>query len=257
MQGEPTAADFSLAAAGPAPGGLAELFQLAAALDNVAAGQQFYRSHDDAYDFLIVFNDFGLSSGPGTFAYESNVRNDVLGIGDLLSPEPVFDFGKEFGSPKRLVSFVNMGPLSNYPSDPTAVIPLIGENSTLSVLGQEAGHRWGAYVKFLNPSTGLPSTSLIGRQGAHWSFFFNTQASVLEGNAIADRGEGVSPRFETTEAVARYGELDQYIMGLRAPEEVSPSFLVLNPRNAGGTNPGARRKPACVSTATDRISAST
>jgi uncharacterized protein (TIGR03437 family) len=236
LDGQPAAADFSLGPAGPAPGGLAELFQTSPELDIYAAGQQFYRDHEDAYDFLVVFNALGLSAGPGAFAFEVNVRNEVLGIGDLLAEEPVFDFGEDFGSRKRLVSFLNMGPLANYPSDPAAVIPLIGENSTLSVLGQEAGHRWGAYVEYVNPATGLPSSNLIGRQDAHWSFFFNTQASVLEGNAIFDRGEGLSPRFETVEAVGRYGELDQYIMGLRGPDEVAPSFVVLNPRNGGGAS---------------------
>ena len=237
LASEPAPADFSLGPSGPAPGGLAEIFQLLPQLDLHAAGQQFYRGHGDAYDFLVVFNDFGLAAAPGAFAFEVNVRNDILGIGDLLSDEPVFDFGQDFGSPKRLVSFLNMGPLSNYPDDPAAVIPSIGENSTLSVMGQEAGHRWGAYVEFINPATGLPSASLLGRQDAHWNFFFNSQASVLEGNEIVDRGEAASPRFETVDAVSRFSELDQYIMGLRSPEEVSPSFLVLNPRNAGSTSP--------------------
>lgn len=238
LEAQPAAADFSAGADGPAPGGLAELFQLAPELDIFAAGQQFYRNHGDAYDFIFVYNALGLAAGAGAFAYEVNVRNEILGIGDLLSPEPVFDFGPEFGSRRRLVSFLNMGSLSSYPSDPTARIPLIGENSTLSVMGQEAGHRWGVYLEFINPSTGLPSTSLLGRDEAHWSFFFNSQASVLEGNAIEDYGEGASPRFETVETVSRYGELDQYIMGLRGPEEVSPSFVVLNPRNGGSANPG-------------------
>ena len=236
LEAQPAPADFSSGPAGPAGGGLAELFQLAAALDIFAAGQQFYRNHGDAYDFIVLFNALGLSAGPGSFAFEVNVRNEILGIGDLLSPEPVFDFGPQFGSRKRLASFLNMGPLASYPSDPSARIPLIGENSTLSVLGQEAGHRWGVYLEFLNPATGLPSSNLLGRQDAHWSFFFNSQASVLEGNAITDHGEGASPRFETVETVSRYGDFDQYIMGLRGPEEVAPSFLVLNPRNAGSTS---------------------
>ncbi len=241
LEGDPQAVDFSAGPTGPALGGLAELFQLAPQLDVFAASQQFYRNHDDAYEFIVLFNGLGMSAGPGSFAFEINVRNEVLGIGDLLSPEPVFDLGPEFGSPSRLESFLNMGPLSNYPGDPAARIPLIGENSTLSVLGQEAGHRWGVYLDFLNPSTGLPSSNLLGRQDAHWSFFFNSQASVLEGNAIADRGEGVSPRFETVETVSRFGDFDQYAMGLIGPADVEPSFLVLNPRNISGGASRSRR----------------
>ncbi|MCB9383853.1 MAG: hypothetical protein H6509_04500 [Bryobacterales bacterium] len=240
LAGQAEPADFSAGPAGPSSSGLAELFQLIPELDINAAAQLFYRTHDDVYDFLVVFNALGLSAGATAFAYEVNVRNEVLGIGDLLNDEPVFDFGADFGSPKRLASFLNMGPLSNYPSDPTTVIPLIGENSTLSVMGQEAGHRWGVYLEYINPATGLPSTNLLGRDDAHWNFFFNSQASVLEGNQIVDHGEAASPRFETVDAVARYGDLDQYIMGLRAPEDVAPSFVVLNPRNAGSTSRGRR-----------------
>lgn len=219
-------------------GGFAEQFQLIANTDIFAASQQFYRGHDDAYDFLILFNNLNLNSGPGSFAFEVNVRNEIEGIGDLLSPSPIFDFGEDFGSARRLTSFVNMGPLSQYPSDPSAVVPLIGENSTLSVLGQEVGHRWGAYVDFVDPATGLTSSALLGRQEAHWSFFYNSNASVLEGNRIEDQGEGVTPRFRTTATVEQFSELDQYLMGLRAPQDVPASFLVEAPSNVGSTAPG-------------------
>ncbi|MEZ5360944.1 MAG: hypothetical protein R2748_01045 [Bryobacterales bacterium] len=245
LAGQPDAVDFSSGPAGPSTGGLAELFQLVPDLDINAVSQQFYRTHDDVYDFLVVFNALGLSAGATAFAYEVNVRNEVLGIGDLLSSEPVFDFGEDFGSPKRLASFLNMGPLSNYPSDPTTVIPLIGENSTLSVMGQEAGHRWGVYLEYINPATGLPSTNLLGRDDAHWNFFFNSQASVLEGNEIVDHGEAASPRFETVDAVARYGELDQYIMGLRAPEEVAPELRRAQPAQCRQHQPQPAPRLAC------------
>jgi uncharacterized protein (TIGR03437 family) len=98
------------------------------------------------------------------------------------------------------------------------------------VLTHEAGHRYLAYVDFLDPLFGVPSNRLLGRQLAHWSYFLNTQASVLEGNEITDQGSA-SPRFRTTAAVNRFSDLDQYLMGLRAPEEVLSTFLVENARN--------------------------
>ena len=236
LAGEPAAVDLSAGFLASGPTGFAETFQLSRELDIFAAGQAFYRNHDDAYDFLVLFNDIGLSPGPGTFAYEVNVRNEIRGIGDLLVAEPIFDFGPDFGSRRRLASFVNMGPLTSYPSSPTAQIPFIGENNTVSLLGQEAGHRWGVYVQFIDPATGLPSANLLGRQEAHWNFFFNSNASVLEGNRIVDHGAGANPRFETVETVARYGELDQYLMGLRGPEETPPSFLVEQVTGVGFAN---------------------
>src|SRR5690606_28056599 len=112
------------------------------------------------------------------------------------------------------------------------------ENTTLSVMGQEAGHRWGVYTQFVDPVTKQVSDALLGRDLAHWNFFFNSQGSVIEGSDIVDKGPGASPRFVTRAAVARYGEFDQYIMGLRAPQEVAGSFLVEQPQGAGSTSPG-------------------
>lgn len=234
---EPVPVDLSDAFA-IGPGGGAELFSLFADLDEMTATRRFYANHADIYDFVFLFNDFGLTPGPGTFAYELNVRNDIIGIGDVLIGEETFDLGAEFGSPRRLASFLNMGSLSAYPDDPKQQIPLIGENNTLSVMGQEAGHRWGIYTQFLDPATNQVSDALLGRDGAHWNFFFNSQGSVLEGSDILDKGPGATPRFITRAAVARYGEFDQYIMGLRAPEEVAASFLVEQPQGAGSTSPG-------------------
>ena len=229
LQGDTAAADLSDGVAEPAAGGLAEIFTRTTDIDTVAVTQRFFQNHGDAYDFLVLFNNMGLQAGPGSFAFELNIRNDVDGIG---SPQPdgnpIFDFGATFGSPARLQSYLNMGPLANYPDDPTARIPILGRNTTLSVLGQEAGHRFLVYTQFLDPATGGPSSALLGRQNAHWIFFFNSDASVVEGNRIVDKGM-VSPRFETTAAVEKYGELDQYVMGLRPADEVQPSFLVENP----------------------------
>jgi len=220
------------------PGGGGELFGLFPRLDPMTATRRFYANHADVYDFVFLFNNFGLSAGPGTFAFELNVRNDIVGIGDVLVGEETFDLGTEFGSPKRLVSFLNMGSLSAYPDDPKQRIPIIGENNTLSVMGQEAGHRWGTYTQFLDPATNEISDALLGRGDAHWSFFFNSQGSVIEGSDIVDRGPGTSPRFITRAPLTRFGEFDQYIMGLRAPEEVAASFIVEQPQGAGSTNPG-------------------
>jgi uncharacterized protein (TIGR03437 family) len=239
LEGEPTAADLSEGTDTPAPAALAEIFSSTRSLDIFAAAQKFYLSHEDAYDFLVLFNAIGLRAGLTAFAFEVNVRNEATGIGDILPGREIVDFGQGFGSPRRLQSFMNMGPLTNYPADPTARIFALGENNTLSVLTHEAGHRFLAYVQFEDPITQLASSALLGRQLAHWSFYFNSDASVLEGNRIADQAPA-SPRFATTAAVEQFSELDQYLMGLRAPEEISPTFLVENPRNS----PQGTRSPA-------------
>jgi hypothetical protein len=72
------------------------------------------------------------------------------------------------------------------------------------------------------------SGDLLGRDQSHWSFFFDSDASNMEGNDIADNGNGT---FRTVGAVSQYCALDQYAMGLRLPSEVAPMFVV---RGANG-----------------------
>ena len=112
-----------------------------------------------------------------------------------------------------------MDVLARFPDDPRQ--RFLGENSTLSLLGQECGHRWLAFLEFRDG--GLNSKELLGRDEAHWSFFFDSDASHMEGNDIEDVGNGV---FRTVGAVSRYSALDQYVMGLRAASEVPPMFVV-------------------------------
>ncbi|MBI3896444.1 MAG: hypothetical protein HY313_10995 [Acidobacteria bacterium] len=219
FSGLPNLLDLSGTAGNSAvTGPIAEVFTASTQLDLPAVAQHFYQTHEDAYDFLIVFTNFDFSLGRA-FAYEVNIANDVRGIGNISEPA-VFDFSKQFGS-SRLQSLVNMGNLLRYPSDPFTVF--LGENSTLSILGQEAGHRFLVYVTFNDPEGSPNSTALLGRDFQHWSFLLNSDASVLEGNRIQDNGSGT---FTTIGAVEHYNEIDQYLMGLRSPGEVSSTFLV-------------------------------
>jgi hypothetical protein len=96
------------------------------------------------------------------------------------------------------------------------------------VLGQEIGHRWLAFLTFRDSRLARPSTALLGRDRAHWSFFFDSDASVLEGNDIVEVGDGT---FRTEAAVQRYSLLDQYAMGLIDETQVPPFFYVENPTN--------------------------
>jgi len=223
-------ADFSLGLTTPAAGAIAEIFSSGTDVDITVVTRKFFRNHDDAYDYVVLFNSLGLPAGPGAFAFLLHLRNRVLGIGNLLRDNPVFDHGAEFGSPSRLASFLNLGPTANYPANPTQVIPIFSSsgNSAVTIMGQEAGHRFLAYPRYLDPLTSRPSLDLLGRDNAHWSFFFNSDASVVEGNRIEDRGAGQSPRFRTGATVQGYGAVDQYLMGLRPASEVPPTFLVRN-----------------------------
>ncbi len=193
-------------------------------IDPVALGRRFLELHNDEYDYINVWtasNVTNLTLGGG-FAYELNVRNEVDGLG--LS---IYDFGNDFGSNGVLKSFLNMNRLSAYPADPNATF--LGTNSTLDVMGQEAGHRFGAFI-FID-GAGPTGANLLGRSDAHWSFFHNSLGSDLEGNRIRDNGDGT---FTTIEATNGFSFLDEYLLGLRDSSEVDSLWYVHNP---SGFNP--------------------
>lgn len=209
---------------------IAEVFSITNELDVTAVAKRFYQTHDDAYQYLVIFTNFDFNMN-GAFAFELNIANQVTGIGRIGNRQ-TFDFSNQFGSAGRLESLLNMGNLARYPADPNTVF-LRGVDSTLSVMGQETGHRFLSYITWADPAGSAGSTELLGRDLAHWSFYFNSDASVVEGNQIRDNSNGT---FTTTGAVQRYSDLDQYLMGLRGPNEVAPTFLVKNPSPA--LNPG-------------------
>jgi uncharacterized protein (TIGR03437 family) len=219
----PAAIDLSTANGQSFTGPAAEVFTGSTSLDVVAVAQRFYQTHEDAYQYLVLFTNFEFNLGNNAFAYELNVANQVTGLGQI-GLSGTFDFASDFGS-ARLESLLNMGNIAHYPANPSTIF-LRGVDSTLSVMGQESGHRFEAYTLFVDPETGAQSTELLGRALQHWSFFFNSDGSVVEGNRIRDNGNG---SFTTIGAVDRYSELDQYLWGLREPGEVSPTFLVKNP----------------------------
>jgi hypothetical protein len=199
---------------------IGERFSKDSDIDLVAVARKFYQTHPDSYDQLVIWTDTRVVSG-NTFAYETTIANEIRGIGNT-----VFDSSRDFGSAGRLRSLVLMDALTKYPTSPTQ--RFLGEDSTLSLLGHETGHRWLALLRFRD-AAGRRSDELLGRDQAHWSFFFDSDASFMEGNDIEDLGGGA---FRTIGAVRRYSLLDQYAMGLVTPSQVSPFFYVEAPTNS-------------------------
>jgi hypothetical protein len=202
-------------------GAIGEQFSLRPALDLVALSRKFYRTHADRYDQLVIWTD-EVMTPEDAFSFEVTVANDIAGIG-----LDRFDASSEFGS-NDLSSLVQMDAISKFPDDPAT--RFLGENNTLSVIGQEVGHRWLAFLHFSDHNR-QNSEALLGRDQAHWSFFFNSDASVIEGNRIQDLGGGT---FRTTAAVERYSLLDQYAMGLVRDIDVPSMFYVENPTGLPG-----------------------
>ncbi len=188
-----------------------------------------YAGHPDRFDQLVVMADFPVALGGGLAAgLYVPVSNEVTGIGADLGGrfEEVFDFSAAYGSGGEREGVVLLGDVSGYPSDPRA--PLYGaEFSSLGLLGQETLHQFGAFVGYRDE--GGVRSDLLGRSGAHWSFFFHSGGSDLEGNrwTLTEELGGGRARFESGAVGGRFSELDQYLMGLRGVEEVEERFFVI------------------------------
>ena len=220
----PAVVSFMLGSSQSFPGAIAERFSGSDAVDIVTTAQRFYQTHEDAYDYLVIFNGESVAAGPSVVAYEVTARNSRTGYGDDLVDE-----GAEYGSGRRLQSVLNMGPLSQYPVNPNGVVPARGTtgDTPLTVLGHESGHLFLAFASVPDPNNSQ-APPMLGRSLVHWSFLFNSEASLLEGNRIQDNGSDSTRRFTTIATVEGYSALDQYLMGFRPAAEVPPTFVVLN-----------------------------
>lgn len=193
-------------------------------LNEIALARNVYERLPDRFQFLTVFTTQPVD-GPSP-VWSTTVKNSDRGIG-----MPTFDHSALFGS-ATLEHLVVMNDLAFYADDPeqSPRLPSYAyAPSTLAVLAHETGHRWLAYA-------GGIDESFAGGDG-HWSYVLDSGASFLGGNALEQNADGT---FTSTAAMRGYGPLDRYLMGLLAPEEVAPFFVVdgahgfVPPRGRGG-----------------------
>jgi uncharacterized protein (TIGR03437 family) len=232
LKGSTSLIDFLDDPSGSYTAAVGERFGNSLDIDIVTLAQQFYRTHEDAYDYLVVYNNMDIAAmSDGVVAYENTVRSRGSGYGAEAR-----DDGALYGSASRLQAILNMGPLSEYLDDPSALVPgraTVGDTA-VTTIGHEAGHLFLAYASVPDPAdpANLP---MLGYQNAHWAFTYDSEASLLEGERIADRGAGVSYRFLTTDTVQGYSPLDQYLMGFLPAAAVADTFYV------SGTLPGMQQ----------------
>ncbi len=189
-------------------------------VNDTAVMNKFYEVFPDSFFQTAFFTNFTQTMAG--FANEVNIKNHIQGIGlrdDL-------DISEFFGSNRVLESRLNMNQLNVWPDDPTRRF-FGGGNNFLTIMGQEAGHRWGAFVNFID-ANGNRSNLILGRADAHWSFFFDADHSSLEGG----NWEPLSgDTFTTPTQIDFFGDIDEYIFGVRGPQEVTPSFFVSSASN--------------------------
>lgn len=203
---------------------LAERFTPYAGFDDFAVGRLFLSRYADVYDHLIIFANFVPApfNGQGSLlAYTSILHNAIEGIG--LGPID----NRELLSTQQLAALSNMGLLSRYPNDPDA-IDFPGNNSVMSLVAHEVGHRWLMYLAFRD-ANGEDNLSLLDPAGAHWDNNAQASASVLLGNQLQEQSANA---YVSTNADSHYGPVDQYAMGLIPPEQVPPFFYVNLPQTS-------------------------
>jgi hypothetical protein len=199
-------------------GAVGERFSNEAELDTAQTARRFFARHADNFDQLVFWTDTTVVSD--AFAFESTVSNAIRGLG-----ADTFNQAADFGSGGTLQSVMVMDRVAKYGDDPNAKV--LGENSALAVIAHETGHRWLTQFTFAD-GRGGSSDAMLGRQRAHWSFFMDSDASVMEGNDIEDLGGG---SFRTIAAVERFSRLDLYGMGLVGTADVPAVFYVDAPIN--------------------------
>lgn len=196
------------------------------------ASREFFATHRDAYDFLIVFPafPFDLTWSQGEIGgLHTGVRNDVRGTGQPLGP-----FSGDFGSGARLKAYIDINTL--VPGHPQASL-----DQALFIVAHEVAHQWSGAARYRDAG-GAVSDALLGQLGMHWSYFLSSQASVLYGSDWKAAGPG---QFSATGSMRRYSDLDLYLVGLLSPAEVPPLTLV---RPAAGTTAKAMDLPPPIGT---------
>jgi len=203
---------------------------------------KFYLSHHDQYDAVFVFSS-GLLNGITNTQQGWAVYSPSKGIGRGLPSQ-----GNYFCSySQRLRQAVKMGEINilpNNPDDNAPIVPMYPLTG-IQLVGHEFGHQWLAAAKYdkgdgngqqcllrgYEPTSSDGGGSVGGDQcsglnesdfNQHWSYFSNSR-SLMYGSMLEDNGNGT---FTATYENPKFSELDQYLMGLRLPEEVGEYFFV-------------------------------
>lgn len=178
---------------------------------------EFHRYFADEYDFLTVFTDI---TNRGAVNSSAKVRNEVSGIGC-----PIFDSGSAYGT-NRLLGMNHVANAGATMHEIThGFIGLCLDRS----LGLTEGGHWGA-VDILGYLQGLQFEPFEGA--------FRITASRF--GILGD----------LTSVHDRYADLELYLMGLIAAEEVEPHTVLLGVGNTGGLRPGDIVSPTGTKTVT-------
>ncbi|MEO1086307.1 MAG: hypothetical protein AAFY88_18890, partial [Acidobacteriota bacterium] len=181
-----------------------------------AVSRAFYEHHQDNFDFLVVFTGFEFNTG-NAVAFHIGVQNQIQGLG-----LPIYNQTAEWGSDGRLKGWTDMAALSRYEPNPLNA----DFDRTLSILAHELMHQWCCRFDFERPGDPAPQDGLLGLDDVHWSYLFDSDASVMFGNDWLDLGDGT---FKSVDVFTFYGPLDLYAAGFLPADQVPELLLIDNP----------------------------
>lgn len=157
---------------------------------------------------MLVFSTF---RDGGRALFYTALSNDVSGLGEGDEAR-IFDASPD--SP--IEGYAWLGALEALDEGG----PSFAEEAFL----HEIAHRWAAYVRIQHPD--LAPEALLGRTQAHWSFFFDTQGSAMEGNRWVGTFDGLYRTEFARPPIPTFSPLDLYLMGVLPPERVEAMYLL-------------------------------
>ena len=181
--GDFTTMDLSTATPPSGTGAVGERFAAAATFDAIAASKKFFTAHPDNYDQVLLWTDQPVIRD--AFAYETTAQNEIRGIG-----VDVYDLSPSVRQ-RRASPFPGRDGLAGQVSR-TIRRRSFSARTTRSASWARRSAIAGSRISTSGTTQARDRTALLGRDLAHWSFFFNSDASVMEGNQIEDQGAASS-----------------------------------------------------------------
>lgn len=219
-----------------------------------AAYNQLRTVLGDDYDGIVAFTTSEQLTDLNNVWQGSPVRVDGTGYGRTNQPWANTYQGQKLGqcvfmgTLGRTAGFIpgmsGTEALPAQPDDawkPSLGIPLPGVSSLtgIEMLGHEYGHHWLMGIEFDQADGRGPqhfirafnddSSTGGGAPNQHYSHLADSR-SVMYGECITDLGNG---SFRIAGCQRKYSHIDQYLMGLRAPEDVTPMLVLEDPANPG------------------------
>jgi hypothetical protein len=194
-------------------------------IDFVKATKRFLLNHPDAFDFITFYVDTATGL-PGQGSYHSGIYNKTTGINYYAGSS--LDIRSTYGT-QRLQAMLSIGWIGN------------------SVLLQEFGHMWAAFVRNRDTQSGANRYDLLISQSGqglfHWGRYFDNDHSPMDYDGIDWEALGTT-QFQAhsiEDTRFHFCSLDMYLMGLVGPLQVSSFYVIQNPSGSAGTITGTRK----------------